>query len=161
MLTSVLSLTAISVNRYYIINHMKNENMNVRITNSYFTNTLTHELVWTQALDKRRRAIIVMIVFIWLFSFLAASPTLFTYRYWVRSADTITFQLHYSLNQNPNWRCSLMYHVHENWEHNSNPCPLFELCLFESVLISFTDIVWFTCKIIEQKARNIRQYGWK
>ena len=45
MLTSVLSLTAISVNRYYIINHMKNENMNVRITNSYFTNTLTHELV--------------------------------------------------------------------------------------------------------------------
>ena len=29
MLTSVLSLTAISVNRYYIINHMKNENMNV------------------------------------------------------------------------------------------------------------------------------------
>ena len=44
MLTSVLSLTAISVNRYYIINHMKNENMNVRITSSYFTKTLTHVL---------------------------------------------------------------------------------------------------------------------
>ena len=33
MFASVLSLTAISVNRYYIINHMKNENMNVRFTN--------------------------------------------------------------------------------------------------------------------------------
>ena len=40
MFASVLSLTAISVNRYYIINHMKNENMNVRLKNQMINHSM-------------------------------------------------------------------------------------------------------------------------
>ena len=35
-----------------------------------------------------------MVVLIWLFSFLASSPTLFMSRYWVRSADANQFNFH-------------------------------------------------------------------